>query len=153
MGSPPKLVHSPPCPESESTAQCTASCSAVKGHQEEADAAQATASYSMGQCPVPVSGLVGGQASMPCPVPLPEFPGPVSTVGVKLEGATQVEASQLVELISTPYNGKDLLYHPVTDAMSKASYDKADACIDVRKRKGSITSFFKPSSKKAKPDA
>jgi putative SOS response-associated peptidase YedK len=35
-----------------------------------------------------------------------------------------------------------LLYHPVTMAMTAASYDKDDASLDIRKRKGSITSFF-----------
>lgn len=33
--------------------------------------------------------------------------------------------------------------HPVTPEMSNPSYNKPDACADMRKRKGAITNFFK----------
>ena len=41
-----------------------------------------------------------------------------------------------------PYNESDLVWHPVTPAMSKPSYNGPDACADVRAKKGTITAFF-----------
>lgn len=45
------------------------------------------------------------------------------------------------------------MWHPVTPAMNKASYQKPDASADVRKKKGAITSFFKTAASPAKPKA
>lgn len=47
-----------------------------------------------------------------------------------------------------PFNGDLLTWHPVTPAMSKPSYDCPDASQDVRKKKGSISTFFKASGSK-----
>lgn len=54
--------------------------------------------------------------------------------------------------ICTPYNGEDLVWHPVTPSMSSLSYQSSDASQNVELKRGNIASFFKPgaSSKTAK---
>lgn len=42
-----------------------------------------------------------------------------------------------------PYNGEDLVWHPVTPSMSSMSYQSPDASQNVELKKGNIASFFK----------
>jgi hypothetical protein len=51
-----------------------------------------------------------------------------------------------VQQLCTPCNSEALKWHPVTPAMSKPSYDNPDASRDVRTKKGSIGTFFKPAA-------
>ncbi len=44
--------------------------------------------------------------------------------------------------ICEPYNGEDLQWHPVTTAMSKASFQGPDCCKPLKRK--SITTFFQP---------
>lgn len=62
---------------------------------------------------------------------------------------TQVAPLQLC----APCNSEAIVWHPVTPAMNKSSYQKPDASADVRKKKGAITSFFKAAASPAKPKA
>ena len=55
--------------------------------------------------------------------------------------------------ICSPYNGEDLVWHPVTPSMSSMSYQSPDASQDVLQKKGNISSFFKPSINSLKPGA
>jgi hypothetical protein len=48
--------------------------------------------------------------------------------------------------LCVPCNSEALKWHPVTPAMSKPSYDHPDASRDVRTKKGSIGTFFKPAA-------
>lgn len=54
--------------------------------------------------------------------------------------------------ICTPYNGEDLVWHPVSPSMSSMSYQAPDASQNVEIKKGNIASFFKTTTKRdAKP--
>lgn len=53
--------------------------------------------------------------------------------------------------LCVPCNSDALKWHPVTPAMSKASYNCPDASKDVRTKKGSISTFFKASNKAIAP--
>ncbi|GIL55735.1 hypothetical protein Vafri_11265 [Volvox africanus] len=64
---------------------------------------------------------------------------------LRLEAVKQ-QCEVLVEEICRPYGGPLLRWHPVTPEMSKPGYDKPDCCKDVRTKKGSIASFFKPAA-------
>lgn len=50
--------------------------------------------------------------------------------------------------ICTPYNGEDLVWHPVSPSMSSMSYQSPDASQNVELKKGNIASFFKTASKR-----
>lgn len=60
---------------------------------------------------------------------------------------------RMFDAICTPYNGEDLVWHPVTPSMSSMAYQSPDASQNVELKKGNIASFFKPQSgkKSAKP--
>ena len=45
--------------------------------------------------------------------------------------------------ISLPYNGEDLVWHPVTPSMSSMSYQSPDASQNMELKRGNIASFFK----------
>ncbi|GIM04147.1 hypothetical protein Vretimale_8755, partial [Volvox reticuliferus] len=64
---------------------------------------------------------------------------------LRLEAVKQ-RCEVLVEEICRPYGGPLLRWHPVTPEMGKPGYDKPDCCKDVRTKKGSIASFFKPAA-------
>ena len=54
--------------------------------------------------------------------------------------------------ICTPYNGEDLVWHPVSPSMSSMGYQSPDASQNVELKKGNIASFFKTTTKRdAKP--
>ncbi|KAG2489105.1 hypothetical protein HYH03_012331 [Edaphochlamys debaryana] len=65
----------------------------------------------------------------------------------------KLRAAALVARLCRPYGGPLLRWHPVTPEMSKPSYDKPDACKDVRTKKGSIGAFFKPAPAAKTPTA
>ena len=44
--------------------------------------------------------------------------------------------------VCEPYNGDDLQWHPVTPAMSKASFQGPECCKPLKRQ--SIAAFFKP---------
>ena len=46
--------------------------------------------------------------------------------------------------ICEPYNGEDLVWHPVTPAMSKTSFQGPECCKPLKRK--SIATFFKPKS-------
>ena len=46
--------------------------------------------------------------------------------------------------ICAPYNGEDLVWHPVTPSMSKTSFQGPECCKPLKRK--SITTFFKPKS-------
>ena len=48
--------------------------------------------------------------------------------------------------ICKPYNGEDLVWHPVTASMSSMSYQSPDASQNMELKKGNIASFFKTGS-------
>jgi len=50
--------------------------------------------------------------------------------------------------ICTPYNGEDLVWHPVSPSMSSMSYQSPDASQNVELKKGNIASFFKTAAKR-----
>lgn len=50
----------------------------------------------------------------------------------------------------TPYNGEDLVWHPVTPSMSSMSYQSPDSSQNVELKKGNIASFFKSGAKTPK---
>lgn len=60
---------------------------------------------------------------------------------------------RMFNTICTPYNGEDLVWHPVTPSMSSMAYQSPDASQNVELKKGNIASFFKPQGSKqpAKP--
>jgi len=82
------------------------------------------------------------QAECPAPKTLPPAPAPRSA-----PTTMQVPPLQLC----VPCNSEAICWHPVTPAMNKPDYNKPDASVDVRKKKGAITSFFKPAASPAKP--
>ncbi len=51
-----------------------------------------------------------------------------------------------------PFNGDNLVWHPVTRAMNTAQYQGDDCAKEVKKSPG-ITAFFKPVAKKGAGDA
>ncbi|GLI65353.1 hypothetical protein VaNZ11_008902, partial [Volvox africanus] len=68
-----------------------------------------------------------------------------TNTSLRLEVVKQ-QCKVLVEEVCRPYGGPLLRWHPVTPEMSKPGYDKPDCCKDVRTKKGSIASFFKPAA-------
>lgn len=46
--------------------------------------------------------------------------------------------------ICEPYNGEDLVWHPVTPSMSKSSFQGPECCKPLKRK--SIATFFKPKS-------
>ena len=46
--------------------------------------------------------------------------------------------------ICEPYDGEDLIWHPVTPSMSKTSFQGPECCKPLKRK--SITTFFKPKS-------
>ena len=46
--------------------------------------------------------------------------------------------------ICEPYNGEDLVWHPVTPSMSKISFQGPECCKPLKRK--SIATFFKPKS-------
>ena len=55
----------------------------------------------------------------------------------------------MFDQLCVPYNGEDLVWHPVTPSMSSMSYQSADASQNMELKKGNIASFFKGASVKA----
>ena len=53
----------------------------------------------------------------------------------------EVEWKRLAALLK-PYNGKDLLYHPVTEKMGNVSFQGEECCTDIRKK--GLDAFFIP---------
>ncbi|KAA6417905.1 MAG: hypothetical protein FRX49_12138 [Trebouxia sp. A1-2] len=65
---------------------------------------------------------------------------------------TKPLSDKVFNSICTPYNGEDLVWHPVSPSMSSMSYQSPDASQNVELKKGNIASFFKTASKRdAKP--
>ena len=65
-----------------------------------------------------------------------------------LSGADVQDECRQFMRICEPYNGEDLQWHPVTTAMSKASFQGPECCKPLKRK--SITTFFQP---KAAPGA
>jgi len=59
-----------------------------------------------------------------------------------------VRVHRLFNSICTPYNGEDLVWHPVSPSMSSMSYQSPDASQNVELKKGNIASFFKTTTKR-----
>ncbi|DBA74639.1 TPA: hypothetical protein ACH3X2_009419 [Trebouxia sp. C0005] len=61
---------------------------------------------------------------------------------------TKPLSDKVFNSICTPYNGEDLVWHPVSPSMSSMSYQSPDASQNVELKKGNIASFFKTASKR-----
>ncbi|KAL0044513.1 hypothetical protein WJX82_010311 [Trebouxia sp. C0006] len=65
---------------------------------------------------------------------------------------TKPLSDKVFNSICTPYNGEDLVWHPVSPSMSSMGYQSPDASQNVELKKGNIASFFKTTTKRdAKP--
>ncbi|DBA92529.1 TPA: hypothetical protein ACH3X1_002760 [Trebouxia sp. C0004] len=64
---------------------------------------------------------------------------------------TKPLSDKVFNSICTPYNGEDLVWHPVSPSMSSMSYQSPDASQNVELKKGNIASFFKTTTRDAKP--
>lgn len=62
--------------------------------------------------------------------------------------ATEPLSAKVYNTICTPYNGEDLVWHPVTPSMSSLSYQSPDASQNVEQKRGNIASFFKAANAK-----
>eukprot|EP00879_Flechtneria_rotunda_P007406 GHRR01007768.1.p1 GENE.GHRR01007768.1~~GHRR01007768.1.p1 ORF type:complete len:155 (+),score=68.61 GHRR01007768.1:746-1210(+) len=75
--------------------------------------------------------------------------GKVLAPKLKLWARKGIDWDSVPSKVCHPYNGEDLQWHPVTPAMSKPRYDCPNCSEDIRTKKGSISSFFRPVSSPA----
>ncbi|KAL3148685.1 hypothetical protein ABBQ38_014100 [Trebouxia sp. C0009 RCD-2024] len=61
--------------------------------------------------------------------------------------AVEPLSAKVFNTICTPYNGDNLVWHPVTPSMSHLSYQLPDASQNVEQKRGNIASFFKAGAK------